>query len=57
MAKNCLIKLGHIIGWLIITLAFGMLLGFVIMFTMLARYKECNDLNFEPKYCERYKDF
>lgn len=57
MAKNKLIKIYKIFCWVILVIAFGMILGFAIMFTMLVRFKNCYDLDFAPKYCERYKDF
>ena len=46
-----------IVAGIILLLAYAMIILFIIMFIKLVQYDNCRDVDFEPKYCEKYKDF
>ena len=50
-------KIISVIGWIIVTIGFLMIIGFTAMIIMLARYDDCRENGFQYSYCEKYKDF
>lgn len=50
-------KIISVIGWIIVTIGFLMIIGFITMIVMLARYDDCRESGFQYSYCEKYKDF
>ena len=50
-------KILRILGWITIIFIFIIMLLFVIILIKLYRYDKCKQLEFEPPYCEKYKNF
>lgn len=50
-------KIMNTIGWIIVTIGFLMIIGFITMIIMLARYNDCRENGFQYPYCEKYEDF
>lgn len=50
-------KIISVIGWIIVTIGFLMIIGFIAMIVMLVRYNDCRENGFQYSYCEKYREF
>lgn len=50
-------KIFKVIAFIIVILGFAMITLFIAMIIMLSKYDNCKDTNFQPSYCEKYKNF
>ena len=47
----------EIIGWIVVIISLIFITGFIFIIVSLFKYDKCNQLEFEPVYCEKYKDY
>ena len=57
MKYNFVEKVFQIIAFVVVILGFAMIIWFIAMFVMLSKYDNCKDMNFQPSYCTKYKNF
>ena len=57
MKYNFVEKVFQIIAFIVVILGFAMIIWFIAMFVMLSKYDNCKDMNFQPSYCTKYKNF
>lgn len=50
-------KIINIIEWIVVILGFSMIILFALMCVRLSQYNKCKNVDFEPLYCEKYKNF
>ena len=47
----------EIIGWIFIIISLIFISGFIFIIVSLFKYDKCSKLEFEPAYCEKYKNY
>lgn len=50
-------KIFNIITIVVCIISLFMILSFITMFILLVNYNDCNKINFQSTYCEKYKNF
>lgn len=50
-------KIFKIIAFIVVILGFAMIILFITIVIMLSKYDNCKDMNFQPNYCDKYKNF
>lgn len=47
----------EIFAWIAIIIGFLFIAGFIFIFVNLYNYGKCEEQEFVPKYCEKYKNY
>ena len=47
----------EIFAWITIIIGFLFIAGFIFIFVNLYNYGKCEEQEFVPKYCEKYKNY
>ena len=57
MKKNKFDIAFEIIGWIFVIISLIFITAFIFIIISLFKYDKCSQLEFEPAYCEKYKDY
>lgn len=55
--KNKLDIAFEVVAWIIVIISLLFIAGFAFIIISLFNYDKCTQLEFEPPYCEKYKDY